>query len=156
METCCHVNDRSENTCGEVFHPICAWFEGAFVAAEIIDPTFQGVDKGGSYPSGLRFSFRCERHSSEARGSATIKDEQHALRSKYRLVEDDLEQIPGSNNRRRHKKKKKSAKDSSGRITASGNVVKELNRDIYDDKVCAICYNPMTTSIFSTGKTDSS
>ena len=156
METCCHVNDSSEHTCGEVFHPICAWFEGAFVAAEIIDPTFQGVDKGGSYPSGLRFSFRCEKHSSEARGSATIKDEQHALRSKYRLVEDDLEQIPGSNKRRRHKKKKKSAKDSSGRITASGNVVKELNRDIYDDKVCAICFNPMATNIFGASKSDSS
>ena len=158
MERCCHVHDSSDYAfrCEEVFHPICAWFEGAFVTADIADPTFQGVDKGGAYPSGLRFSFRCERHSSEARGSATVKDEQHTLRSKYRLAEDDLEQIPGSNKRRRHKKKKKPAKDSSGRITASGNVVKELNRDIYDDKICAICFNPMMTNIFNTGKTDSS
>jgi hypothetical protein len=158
LAKCSHSGDSSNGAaaCKAVFHPICAWFEGAFISAELLDPTFQGRDGRGVYPHGLKFTFLCEKHGALKRANALVKDEQHVLRSKYRIVEEDLEQIPGRNKRKRQKKKRKPLKESSGRISASANLVKELNKDAYDDKFCAICFNPLSNNVLMlpTGKVD--
>lgn len=68
-----HHTDDSSNSkgkkkekegCKHRFHPLCGWFAGVQVTSRISDSSFQGVEKGGSYPSGLHFSFKCLEHSS--------------------------------------------------------------------------------------------
>ena len=90
--------------CGAVFHPLCAWFQGMYLETRITDPTFQGHNRGGLYPSGLTYSFLCDDHCpAESRGQGL--DQQIALRKKYQINVDDLDQIPGKCRTKRKKKR---------------------------------------------------
>ena len=200
----CEHNSNSKSSsavCSKVFHPLCAWFEGQYLRADITDPTFQGLDRDGLFPSGLKFNFLCQIHSMDlaaptpaaggdggaagaAAGATAVValaaagtggssasavelrlrpresfqhalEEQAKLRCKYRLNEDDLEQIPGQNRRRRkkgYKKKERQSKSAGGRGTGAGpGSTKDLCVDIYDDRTCACCMQPMTYDVFGTG-----
>ena len=52
----------SPSPCAAVFHPLCGWFQGVYVDTIVTDPTFQGADRTGRYPSGLKSRFLCEEH----------------------------------------------------------------------------------------------
>jgi hypothetical protein len=64
VQQCC-----AEGGCNKVFHPICAWFEGLYMDSAIHDPTFQGLQRSGMYPSGLTFRFFCDVHGVHARAA---------------------------------------------------------------------------------------
>ena len=69
-----------------------------------------------------------------------------ALRRKYKINEEDLDQIPGKNRKRKKKKPSPAVRESSsssGRSAGSGPKIKELNRDLYDERICALCLAPM-------------
>lgn len=105
--------------------------------------SIKGQQRGGLYPSGLSFNFLCEDHCPiEARGVA--RTDQMNLRKKYQINEGDLDQIPGRNKTKRKKKRPAPVREGpSGRSAGSGPKVKELNRDPYDSRICAICLAPM-------------
>lgn len=156
VQQCCFsADDSGKPSCGKVFHPLCAWFEGLYMSSVIEDPTFQGKQRGGQYPSGLTFCFLCDTHSAGVIARPTdqqpqIREEQQQLRCKYRIREDDLEQIPGQNRKRKKPKKKPQQSMSLGRA-AGGNDTKELNLDVYDDKFCAACLEPINPDVFLCG-----
>ena len=58
-------NKERGELCDAVFHPLCAWFQGVYVRTSITDPTFQGKDRKGMYPSGLSYEFYCNEHCPE-------------------------------------------------------------------------------------------
>jgi hypothetical protein len=108
-----------EKSCSAVFHPLCAWFQGLYLETAITDPTFQGQQRGGLYPSGLAFTFLCEEHCPvEARGAVRI--EQMALRKKYQIKELDLDQIPGRNRTKRKKKRPTPVREGPSGRSAAG------------------------------------
>jgi hypothetical protein len=95
---------HSQSSCSAAFHPLCAWFQGVRVETTITDPSFQGKDTGGKYPSCLSFCFLCKDHCpGDVRGST--RDAQKTLRMRYKINEDDLDQIPGRNRIKRKKKR---------------------------------------------------
>jgi hypothetical protein len=161
-------------SCSKVFHPLCAWFEGAYMKATITDESYQGLQRDGllQYPSGIHFDFHCLEHSSSSSSGASdssssqrcsgrfaqITDEQRALRSKYRINEDDLDQIPGGgSNKRRRKKSKRRERTSVSRAmgasssSSSSSSAKDLNIDVYDPQYCAACLEPISCDPFQCG-----
>lgn len=145
---CCPPSEDGSLTCSTVFHPICAWFDGGRMSTHITDPTFQGSERNGIYPSGITYCFLCDTHAETDR-PYQVKADQKVLRLKYRINEDDLEQIPEKNKRKR--KKPKAKKGGAGGRQAGAQIVKDLNPDNYDDKICGICLEPTTQDIFSCG-----
>jgi hypothetical protein len=149
VQQCC-----AESGCRKVFHPICAWFEGLYMSSVIEDPTFQGQTRSGLYPSGLSYCFLCDTHSAgdtarPADKEVSIREEQRTLRCKYRINEDDLEQIPGQNRRKRKKPRKQST--TLGRGAGAAADQRELNPDVYDCACCAACLEPISGDVFGTG-----
>ena len=86
----------SPGPCSAVFHPLCAWFQGVYVDTIVTDPTFQGVDRIGRYPSGLQSRFLCEEHGPKGTAAVSSREEQMTLRRKYKINEDDLDCVPGT------------------------------------------------------------
>ena len=130
--------------CSAVFHPLCAWFQGLHVRTTVTDPTFQGQNRNGLYPSGLSFEFHCDDHCPpNVRGTEIT--EQMTLRRKYKINEEDLDQIPGKNRKKKKKRVAPGVRENvpTGRSAGSGPKVKELNRDVYDQSTCALCLAPM-------------
>jgi hypothetical protein len=71
-------------------------------------------------------------------------EDQKALRRKYKINEDDLDQIPGKNRKRKKRRPAPGARETpSGRSAGSGPKVKTLGLDSYDSSICAICLAPM-------------
>lgn len=163
--SCSHVegseNEDDESVkCGAKFHPICAWFAGSYMCADITDPTFQGATRDGQYPSGVQFTFLCSKHDSVRRENpVSDRAEQVSLRSKYRVNEDDLTVMPGKGGRRkvrRSRAKNASAGEGNGggrgrQTAAAAAVQKELPPDVYSDKLCCVCMQPTLHDIFGTG-----
>ena len=133
--------------CSAVFHPLCAWFQGVYLETKITDPTFQGQERKGLYPSGLSYCFLCDDHCPEdSKGPA--REQQIAIRKKYRINIEDLEQIPGKFRLKRKKKKpipvpRESSAHSRSALGSGPSKVKDLNRDVYDARICAVCLSPM-------------
>lgn len=143
-----HCCAESSIGCNAVFHPLCAWFAGVHVEVKILDPTFMGMERSGLYPSGLEFNFYCNEHCPVGDGAKKRDDsrqEQRDIRLKYAIKDDDLDCIPGS--KRRKGKKAKSRPAGEGR-SSGGAVVKDLNPDLYDASVCAICMVPIAPLVF--------
>jgi hypothetical protein len=149
-------NSGSFPSCKRSFHPLCGWFSGCYMKASITDDSFEGKERNGKYPSGINYCFLCNNHSENERINTTVQY-QRTLRNKYRMNENDLEQIPGKNNR---KKRKKSAKDkkagreggSGGRkTTSSSSQPKELAIDSYGENMCACCLKPTSNDVFGNG-----
>jgi hypothetical protein len=145
-----------DKPCTEVFHPLCAWFEGCYIVTSITDPSFQGNDRKQLYPSGLDSKFYCHKHSNTSPSSSrmtqaayqSILDSRRGqmnLRRKYMMKDEDLACVPGSDRRKHVKKAKKDAGDGNARSAARPQQVqeKELTIDVYDTKTCALC---MTSS----------
>eukprot|EP00981_Chlorochromonas_danica_P001845 scaffold386_cov174-Ochromonas_danica.AAC.19 len=176
----CERQGNDQNDCCNVsFHPLCAWFHGAYIKAVCSDPTFQALDRPDHlYPAGVVYSFFCIEHSNRHRnhlleasssgtgtsppGSTYIDsyfdcgsagtEEQRSIRNKYCISLADLEQLPGAKNSRRKRKKfKKRQSEAGGHNTTHTAVVKELPVDKYDCTMCAYCMLPMTTDIFNSG-----
>ena len=142
----CDDNHSSSTSkrCSAVFHPLCAWFNGLHVRTRVTDPTFQGQNRGGLYPSGISFEFLCDDHCPiSVRG--TEMEGQMILRQKYKINEEDLDQIPGKNRKRKKKRVAPGVREvtSTGRSAGAGPKVKELSRDTYDGSICALCLAPM-------------
>jgi len=160
--SCADTTDGS-SLCSNVFHPLCAWFEGAYMKATITDQSYQGLEREGLYPSGVRFTFLCIEHSNmhdysqrappaQLTCGSNVTEEQHNLRSKYRINEDDLEQIPGQNKRRRKKAKRKERNSVSRAMGASATAAaKDLTLDVYGPQFCASCMDPITCDPFQCG-----
>lgn len=71
-------------------------------------------------------------------------EDQKILRRKYKINEDDLDQIPGKNRKRKKKRPAPGVREGpSGRSAGSGPKVKTLGLDSYDSSICAICLTPM-------------
>jgi hypothetical protein len=137
----CSGGDGFEDpVCDYVFHPICAWFEGLYIVTKVTDPTYQGIHRGGIFPSGLSYSFKCLTHTHPDLAIASIRQQQQTLRRRYKLDERDLDYVPGQ----RRSKKKKSQRAAQITAPRPTNVVKKtvaktLNPDIYDVFTCAAC-----------------
>jgi hypothetical protein len=134
--------------CGVVFHPLCAWFKGMYMDSTITDSTFQGSDRDGIYPSGIKFKFCCSDHCPEANSNSIIRAEQLALRVKYHIHESDLDLIPGQSKTRKHKKKKSSGFGvGEGTRIGMGVHVKDLKPDIYTNEYCSMCLIPIEQNL---------
>ena len=140
------VIEEKTGQCDAVFHPLCAWFQGIYLQTKITDPTFQGHNRGGLYPSGLSYLFLCDNHCPES-SKGVVRERQILLRRKYQINVDDLDQIPGKIRSKRKKKRPVPVpKDTSHSRSALGSgpsKIKDLNRDVYDIRICAICLSPM-------------
>lgn len=140
------VKEEETGGCDAVFHPLCAWFQGIYLQTKITDPTFQGHNRGGLYPSGLSYLFLCDKHCPES-SKGEVREQQIILRRKYQINVDDLDQIPGRSRSKRKKKRPVPVpKDTSHSRSALGSgpsKIKDLNRDVYDIRICAICLSPM-------------
>lgn len=67
-----------------------------------------------------------------------------ALRRKYKINEEDLDQIPGKNRKRKKKRQSTGVREApTGRSAGSGPNVKTLDPDTYDHRICGICLAPM-------------
>lgn len=149
-------------SCGDVFHPLCAWFRGLYFFSELTDPSFSGRERAGLYPSGVNFKIYCAQHgprpkidtsttNAPTEVTAVISQdqdpcsEQKIIRDKYRIKEFDLEYVPGKGGRRRKRKKQKVSAVRSDRATIISKV-KDLARDVYDTKKCACCFTPFDLS----------
>ena len=130
--------------CSAVFHPLCAWFNGMHVRTQVTDPTFQGQNRGGLYPSGISFEFLCDVHCPLSLRGTDIEGQMN-LRLKYKIKEEDLDQIPGKNRKRKKKRVGPGVREvtSTGRSAGAGPKVKELSGDVYDGNICALCLAPM-------------
>ena len=128
--------------CPVVFHPICGWFEGLYVKVHLNDPTFQGLDRGGLFPSGLVYTFCCLSHTPPEFSDYKLRKHQQILRRKFRLDERDLDIVPGQ---LRRKKKRRSVLMPAAvqRVTTSTVIAKELTPDVYDSSYCAACLAPI-------------
>lgn len=103
-------------SCNKYFHPLCAWFEGYRIDTSIIDPSLQGKDRFGFFPSGLDFKFYCNAHNPDSsldnkppknydgRTYDQVRADQKTLRRKYKLKDEDLEGIPGKSNKKKRSK----------------------------------------------------
>lgn len=60
--TSCCGNNVEDTSCTEVFHPICAWFEGYYISTTVTDMSFTGASRSGLYPSGCVSCFYCNAH----------------------------------------------------------------------------------------------
>jgi hypothetical protein len=151
---------NSSTSCKRSFHPLCGWFSGCYMKSTITDDSFEGKERNGKYPSGIRYCFLCNNHSEHKRMNNltnTTIQYQKTLRNKYRMNENDLEAIPGKNNR---KKRKKNAKDKKGggreggggrKTTSSSSQPKELAIDTYHENICACCLKPISNDLFGNG-----
>lgn len=146
----CCGNSNDNMGCKVVFHPLCAWFQGLYVDTHINDPSFQGTDRDGLYPSCLSIKFFCDSHAPlEYSGSKRL--DQQLLRAKYRLKEEDLDGIPGLTKRKKKKKtQQKSGANSSSSLPsqktvtgASAQASKDLLVDVYGSNTCGICLAPI-------------
>lgn len=163
---CRGCNDSSMK-CYLSFHPLCAWFEGIYITTTITDPSFQGKDRDGFFPSGLSFQFYCVQHSSKDHKADISQAEYHSvlqlrqtqklLRQKYMMKREDLECLPGQHKRKRSRPKPKrdpstSASTDVSRMArgAQQSEAKELSIDTYDNKICAICMTPTDSLMDST------
>ena len=135
----CNSNDE---ICTLRFHPLCAWYEGFYVKTTVTDPTFQGLDRDGLFPSGLQYCFKCFRHTPAEFAAAALRKHHQAHRRKFRLDERDLDFIPGQ-----RKSKKKRRPVAAPRTTNKAVVARDLNPDLYDDFTCAACMNPIPDCI---------
>lgn len=79
--------------------------------------------------------------------TGVTSEDQKILRRKYKINEDDLDQIPGKNRKRKKKRPAPGVvrEGPSGRSAGSGPKVKTLGLDSYDSSICAICLAPMET-----------
>lgn len=147
----CSHTDEDED-CDTVFHPLCAWFAGAYIGATITDETFMG-SQDGQYPSGLEFEFLCDTHSAIKRNDPdTTQHEQEVLRSKYRINEADLALMPGKGTKRRRKAGAKPKHDRHGEAMIPISVAqRELAPDVYTEKICCICMKPTAEDVFNSG-----
>ena len=140
------MEEEKKGECGAVFHPLCAWFQGVYLQTKITDPTFQGHNREGLYPSGLTYLFLCHKHCPEASRGA-VREQQIALRRKYQINVDDLDQIPGKSRSKRKKKRAvpvpRESAHSRSALGSGPSKIKDLNRDVYDIRICAICLSPM-------------
>lgn len=136
--TACYSVDEQ---CDMLFHPLCAWFEGYFISSTIIDPTFQGIDRDGIYPSGLSYSFCCFRHTPHDFAAAPLRKSQQMYRRKFRLDERDLICVPGQ------RKSKKKQRQVLALRKNNAVVPRDLNPDVYDAFVCAACISPIPDSL---------
>lgn len=156
LRKCCY-EEGNDGICSASFHPLCAWFHGDYMCSTITDPSFQGAERQGSYPSGIDFKFYCEQHSVLYRPNLNAVEEQKQLRNKYRINESDLNHIPGKDRKHKSKnKKKKKAGEGETRKTSSSQTPKVLGPDVYTEKVCAVCANPTSQDIFGSGYSPSS
>ena len=74
----------------------------------------------------------------------TTTADQMALRRKYKINEEDLDQIPGKNRKRKKKRQSSGIREApTGRSAGSGPNVKILDPDTYDHRICGICLAPM-------------
>ena len=140
------MEEDKKGDCSAVFHPLCAWFQGVYLQTRITDPTFQGHNRGGIYPSGLSYLFLCDDHCPEA-SKGVVREQQIALRRKYQINVDDLDQIPGKSRSKRKKKRPvpvpRESAHSRSALGSGPSKIKDLNRDVYDIRICAICLSPM-------------
>lgn len=138
--TTCSANGCGEVNCSIHFHPICAWFGGSFVKCRITDGTFMAQDREDKrYPAGLRFDFYCDAHAAIEGNEVTpeLRPLQAQIRHTYRILESDLDHVPGSKRR-----KQKHKAESSSQVRSGLPLLKELPPDIYDDAICACCLKP--------------
>jgi hypothetical protein len=129
--SCCSGIKGGTQRCSTVFHPLCAWFAGAYVETTVTDVTFQASERGGNYPAGLTFAFYCSDHAPGAASSADVRATQKKLRGKYRIKDDDLEGMPGKKRHYRRAYTPRAPKPPPP-------VVKDLNKDAYH-RVCGLC-----------------
>ena len=153
---CCYTlpDGSGGQPCRALFHPLCAWFEGAYVTSELTDPTFLGEDCGGKYPSGINFRFHCENHIPEGMTTAW-RSRQKALRGLYKIKLADLCRFPsryggrGSIQKNRGEKEKKKKRDSIESCNtpsvsrSSSKISKDNNLDVYRPSLCAACLLPL-------------
>lgn len=160
-------SNKTQSHCERFFHPLCAWFRGVYVTSELTDTSFLGKEKGGKYPSGIKFSFYCSNHLPG--GMSTIfRVRQQTLRCHYRIKLADLCRIPGrqsvtrgsaskskSDNREKKRKISNENKNLSsnsipstpsstpGTARSTTKVTKDAYLDIYKGNVCAACLLPL-------------
>ena len=125
--------------CHQVFHPLCAWVNGACMQAEITDVTFQGSERDNVYPSGLDFQYYCQEHAPSGHEDKAYRKTQLELRGKYLIKEVELDGIPGHNRRSRKS-------GSSSRRPNAAPRKKEPIRDLPPDSyrnLRACCVGPI-------------
>lgn len=137
--------------CSIKFHPLCSWYFGNYTQAQLTDPTYQGNERQGLYPSGFDYCFLCDTHSTNKRSNSNFSEEQRNLRLKYKIKDEDLSAFPGKIKKRKKNNKKKQSGTSQKRQTVGGPQQKDLSPDVYSEKQCGICMLPISNDLFDTG-----
>jgi len=127
--------------CEACFHPLCAWYDGAYMRADSVRQVGGTYRGGGAIPGSLHI--RCMRHvpveAVEARRSA---QEQAAIRQKYRVSVTDVDAEDKAQRRRERRRKRKQGKSGSTKTKAKAHVPRAVMKgDVYADGVCAVCFD---------------
>jgi hypothetical protein len=140
---CNHQSCKDTEQCKSTFHPICAWFNGISLESTITDKSYKGLERNGIYPSGLNFKFKCNNHCSDL--ELLLRQKQMSIRNKYKILEDNLDQIPGLKRKKRRNKiirekiiKEKKVVEHRDRSVFKP-IIERLEPDIYDETLCSVC-----------------
>ena len=129
--------------CTTSFHPLCAWYDGAYMRASRARGGGAEYVGGGVIPGSLHL--RCMRH--VPRKAVQAQRSAHAqgtIRQKYRVTAGDQEEAETAAKRRRERRRKRKQRDA-GVSSAKGDAHEPRRRvlagDAYMDGVCAVCFD---------------